>query len=176
MNNIILLILFFFSVSCVNSDSYVSAEKTEQVLLDSSYNNGRLIGWHLMDPSAAISVDSMMTLALINGSFSGKIKGDIHESCGKAGCWISLDIKNKDEDLFIHFQDYFTIPLEFVQGDLAELTGHAILDTITIENQVDDLNKMKESGQDISIHQYENITEDIIDVSFKADAVFLKKI
>ena len=115
-------------------------------------------------------------VALKNGSFQGKIKGSIQQSCEKAGCWISLDIENRDENLFIHFQDYFTIPLDYIKGDFAELTGHAILDTNTIENQLEDLDKMKAAGQDVSIHQYENINEDKIDVSFKADAIFLKKI
>jgi hypothetical protein len=171
-----LILSFILFISCSTSTKDISDEKVEPSLLDSSYDDGRLIGWHLMDSSSAISIDSMMTLALANGVFKGRIKGNIQESCAKAGCWISLDIKERDEDLFIHFQDYFTIPLEFITGDFAELTGYAILDTITIENQIADLDKMKENGQTISNHQYESITEDIIDISFKADAIFLKKI
>jgi len=172
----LLILSFIILFSCTNNKKASSYDISDPVLIDSSYNNGTLIGWHLMDTSSAISVDSMITVALKNGSFQGKIKGSIQQSCEKAGCWISLDIENKDENLFIHFQDYFTIPLEYIKGDFAELTGHAILDTNTIENQLEDLDKMKAAGQDVSIHQYENITEDKIDVSFKADAIFLKKI
>ena len=170
---IILFIVLF--ISCVSSKKNGSDLEIEPTLIDSSYSNGRLIGWNLMDTSSAISIDSMLNLALINGSFSGKIQGNIKESCSKAGCWVSLDIENRDEDLFIHFKDYFTIPLEFIKGDFAQLIGYAILDTITIEKQMADLDKMKSSGQSVSIHQYESIKEDIVDVSFKADAIFLKK-
>ena len=172
----LLILSFILLISCINNQKASSDDIIDPVLIDSSFNNGTLIGWHFMDTSSAITVDSMMKVALKNGSFEGKIKGSIQQSCEKAGCWISLDIENRDEDLFIHFQDYFTIPLEYIKGDFAELTGHAILDTNTIENQIEDLDKMKASGQDVSIHQYENITEDIIDVSFKADAIYLKKI
>jgi hypothetical protein len=104
-----------------------------------------------------------------------KFKEIFKKVAAKAGCWVSLAFGHRDEGLFIHFRDYFTIPLEFVKGDFAELMGHAILDTITIEEQMADLDEMKSSGQPVSVHQYESITEDIVDVSFKADAVFLKK-
>ena len=170
---VILFIVLF--ISCVSSKKNGSDLEIEPTLIDSSYSNGRLIGWNLMDTSSAISIDSMLNLALINGSFSGKIQGNIKESCSKAGCWVSLDIGHRDEGLFIHFRDYFTIPLEFVKGDFAELIGHAILDTITIEKQMADLDEMKSSGQSVSVHQYESIIEDIVDVSFKADAIFIKK-
>ena len=176
MNKLLLILSFILLIYCTNNQKYSSDDNKDPILIDSSYNNGTLIGWHLMDTSSAISVDSMITVALKNGSYEGKIKGAIQESCEKAGCWISLDIENRDEDLFIHFQDYFTIPLEYIKGDFAELTGYAVLDTNTVENQLEDLDKMKASGQDISIYQYENITKDIIDVSFKADAIYLKKI
>ena len=53
--------------------------------------------------------------------------------------------------------------------------GDAILDTITIEKQMADLDEMKSSGQSVSVQQYKSITEDIVDVSFQADAIFLKK-
>jgi len=169
------ILSFILLISCTSSKKNNIDLEIEPTLIDSSYNNGRLIGWQLMDTSSAISIDSMLNLALRYGSFSGKIHGLIQESCSKAGCWISLDIEQSNENLFIQFKDYFTIPLEFVKGDIAELTGYAILDTITIEKQIADLDKMKSAGQVVSIHQYEKITKDIVDVSFNADAIFLKK-
>lgn len=169
------ILSFVFLISCTSSKKNISDLEIEPILIDSSYSDGRLIGWQSMDTSSPISIDSMVSLALTNGSFSGKIQGNIKESCAKAGCWLSLDFEHRDEGLFIHFKDYFTIPLEFVKGDFAELMGDAILDTITIEKQMADLDEMKSSGQSVSVHQYESINEDIVDVSFQADAIFLKK-
>ncbi len=177
-------ILFFtFICFCKSSDknsiTYKSVSfKNKPELIDSVLedNNFRLIGWHLMDSSITISTDSMIALTIKNGYFNGKIQGVIKESCEMSGCWISLNCNNiNNKELKISFKDFFTIPTNYIKDDYVELFGKAIVDTISIEKQLADLEKKKKSGYEISQLQFDEIITDKIEISFEADAILLKK-
>ena len=174
-----ILILMFFCF-CKNSNSVSDNEvtlKSEPNLIDiESYeDNSRLIGWHLMDSSYAISTDSMIARINQNGYFIGKIKGVIKESCEMSGCWISLNCKKNNNELLISFKDFFTIPTSYIKDDYAELTGRAVIDTISVEKQIADLDKKKKSGYEITQLQYDEVISEKIEISFEADAILLRK-
>lgn len=169
-----------FFCFCKNSNSVSENElnlksKPNLIDIESYEDNSRFIGWHLMDSSYAISTDSMIALINQNGRFNGKIKGLIKESCEMSGCWISLNCKKNNKELRISFKDFFTIPTNYIKDDYAELTGRAIVDTISVEKQIADLDKKKKSGYEITQLQYDEVISDKIEISFEADAILLRK-
>lgn len=106
-----------------------------------------------------------------NGTFSGKISGEIKEVCTKKGCWFSMELPN-GESMRVTFKDYgFFIPTNS-QGFPIVLEGVATLsetDVETLRHYAEDQGKTKEEVNAITGPKRE-ITFEAIGAKIKAKA------
>ena len=97
-----------------------------------------------------------------------KVKGKIIDVCSKKGCWMTIELPNKQE-LMVRFKDYgFFVPLDS--------SGEAIINGLAYMNNtsVDELRHFaKDAGA--SINDIESIVEPKITYNFEADGVLLSK-
>ena len=97
-----------------------------------------------------------------------KVKGKIIDVCSKKGCWMTIELPNKQE-LMVRFKDYgFFVPLDS--------SGEAIINGLAYINNtsVDELRHFaKDAGA--SINDIESIVEPKITYNFEADGVLLAK-
>ena len=97
-----------------------------------------------------------------------KVKGKIIDVCSKKGCWMTIELPNKQE-LMVRFKDYgFFVPLDS--------SGEAIINGLAYINNtsVDELRHYaKDAGA--SINDIESIVEPKITYNFEADGVLLAK-
>tara|TARA_B100001287_G_scaffold244359_1_gene220965 strand:- start:12 stop:500 length:489 start_codon:yes stop_codon:yes gene_type:complete len=97
-----------------------------------------------------------------------KVKGKIIDVCSKKGCWMTIELPNKQE-LMVRFKDYgFFVPLDS--------SGEAIINGLAYINNtsVDELRHFaKDAGA--SINDIESIVEPKITYNFMADGVLLAK-
>ena len=97
-----------------------------------------------------------------------KVKGKIIDVCSKKGCWMTIELPNKQE-LMVRFKDYgFFVPLDS--------SGEAIINGLAYINNtsVDELRHYaKDAGA--SINDIESIVEPKITYNFMADGVLLAK-
>ncbi|GMQ23527.1 hypothetical protein Aoki45_02090 [Algoriphagus sp. oki45] len=110
----------------------------------------------------------MVSQVEANGTFEGKISGEIKEVCTKKGCWFSMDLPN-GESMRVTFKDYgFFIPTNS-QGFPIVMEGKAILtetDVETLRHFAEDQGKTKE--------EVEAITEPKREITFEATGVVIK--
>ena len=103
-----------------------------------------------------------------NGSFEGKIAGEIKEVCTKKGCWLTMDLPN-GESMRVTFKDYgFFVPLDS-RGFPIILEGVATLtetDVATLQHFAEDQGK---SAEEIA-----SITEPKREITFEATGVVIK--
>ncbi|EAY24336.1 hypothetical protein M23134_05962 [Microscilla marina ATCC 23134] len=61
-----------------------------------------------------------------------KLKGEVLAVCKKKGCWMKMDMGDKNDKLFIRFKDYgFFVPKD-CDGKTAVIEGVAKKETITV--------------------------------------------
>ena len=97
-----------------------------------------------------------------------KVKGKIIDVCSKKGCWMTIELPNKQE-LMVRFKDYgFFVPIDS--------SGEVIINGLAYINNtsVDELRHYaKDAGA--SINDIESIVEPKITYNFEADGVLLAK-
>ena len=97
-----------------------------------------------------------------------KVKGKIIDVCSKKGCWMTIELPNKQE-LMVRFKDYgFFVPVDS--------SGEVIINGLAYINNtsVDELRHYaKDAGA--SINDIESIVEPKITYNFEADGVLLAK-
>lgn len=97
-----------------------------------------------------------------------KVKGKIIDVCSKKGCWMTIELPNKQE-LMVRFKDYgFFVPIDS--------SGEVIINGLAYINNtsVDELRHYaKDAGA--SINDIESIVEPKITYNFEAEGVLLAK-
>jgi len=110
----------------------------------------------------------MISQVQANGTFEGKITGEIKEVCTKKGCWMTMDLPN-GESMRVTFKDYgFFLPTNS-QGYPVVLEGIA---TFT-ETDVETLQHFAED-QGKSAEEVATITEPKREITFEATGVVIK--
>ncbi|MBC6366048.1 DUF4920 domain-containing protein [Algoriphagus sp. AK58] len=122
----------------------------------------------LIEDNEVLSTGEMVAKVEAEGSFSGKISGEIKEVCTKKGCWFAMELPN-GESMRVTFKDYgFFIPTNS-QGFPIVMEGVATLsetDVETLRHFAEDQGKSKE--------EVEAITEPKKEITFEATGVVIK--
>lgn len=126
-------------------------------------------------PSKALTVEEMVTKVYAEGSFDGNVTAVLDGVCKKQGCWVTMTNKS-GESVRVRFKDHsFGVPTDTPVGTEVVLRGFAKMDTTTIDLQKHYLDDAKEAGQEVTQEQYDEITEDLIEISFISDGILVKK-
>jgi hypothetical protein len=151
--------------SCQNS-SEVSKTTTYEVVGKAEVVPGNY--GDIIEENAAISSAELVAKIESEGTYSGKIAGEIKEVCTKKGCWFSMELPN-GESMRVTFKDYgFFIPTNS-QGFPLIMEGVATLsetDVETLRHFAEDQGKSKE--------EVELITEPKREITFEATGVVIK--
>lgn len=163
---VVLSLGVFLGTACQNqkSDSIMEGTETTGVATDSipgNYGAG-------LKSDGIISTSKMIELVSENGTFEGKISGEIKEVCTKKGCWLTMDLPN-GESMRVTFKDYgFFVPTTS-QGYPIVLDGVAVLtetDAKTLRHYAEDEGK---SAEEVAA-----ITEPKREITFEAVGVEIK--
>ncbi len=120
-----------------------------------------------------VSADGALSLADFNkklkngGTYSGKIKGVVKESCATKGCWMTMELPDKTK-MQIKFKDYgFFVP-SAIAGKTVVLDGTARQKIVTV-------NELKHYAEDAkkSKAEIDAITKPEKQVKFEADGVLV---
>ena len=158
LNALLFFVLFF---SCQNIKSKRLPVKIDSV---SYFSYGT--GFDLLN---VVSMDYLIEKVENSpDSVQLKVKGKIIDVCSKKGCWMTIELPNKQE-LMIRFKDYgFFVPIDS--------SGEVIINGLAYINNtsVDELRHYaKDAGA--SINDIESIVEPKITYNFEAEGVLLAK-
>jgi len=132
-----------------------------------------LFGHEDVSADEAVSQEEMYKIFAETGAFDGKVSVTINEVCQKAGCWVNFK-KSENEKVMVFFRDHFTIPIKESAGKDVILYGMLESDTLTVDFQKHLLDDAAEAGEVINQEDYDEITEDKIDVSFDCVSILVK--
>lgn len=122
----------------------------------------------IFDAEEISSTSEMVSKVESQGTFNGKIAGEIKEVCTKKGCWFAMELPN-GESMRVTFKDYgFFIPTNS-QGFPIVLQGVATLtetDVETLKHYAEDQGKSKEEVEAINAPKRE--------ITFEATGVVIK--
>lgn len=122
----------------------------------------------LINEEAVLTTAEMVSKVEAEGTFEGKISGEIKEVCTKKGCWFAMELPN-GQSMRVTFKDYgFFIPTNS-QGFPIVMDGVATLsetDVETLRHFAEDQGKSKE--------EVEAITEPKKEITFEATGVVIK--
>lgn len=86
-----------------------------------------------------ITKDNAITADEFFNSFNGvdsvelKVSGTINKVCKKKGCWMTMNVGDENQELFVKFKDYdFFVPLN-ADGRAATIEGWAYKEVQTVE-------------------------------------------
>lgn len=123
---------------------------------------------NIIEVEKVASTSEMVSTVETEGTFNGKISGEIKEVCTKKGCWFSMELPG-GESMRVTFKDYgFFIPTNS-QGFPIVLEGVATLtetDVETLKHYAEDQGKSKE--------EVEAITAPKREITFEATGVVIK--
>lgn len=159
IGSIALLALFF--ASCASTDE-MGGSGTGDL--------GKSYGPIKVDPSKAISVESMLkNYEGKSGEMEVTFEGTLTEICAKAGCWVNVD-RGNGETFMVRFKDHFTIPPDTKASTEAYMHGVLFRDTVSVE-------MLRHFAEDAgkSPAEIEKITEPKYEMGFTADGITLKK-
>ena len=115
-----------------------------------------------------VNPSEMISLVMENGTFEGKIAGEINEVCTKKGCWLTMDLPN-GESMRVTFKDYgFFVPTNS-QGFPIILDGVATLTTTDVETLRHFAEDQGKSDEEVAA-----ITEPKREITFEASGVVIK--
>tara|TARA_B100000508_G_scaffold136157_1_gene128786 strand:- start:27878 stop:28465 length:588 start_codon:yes stop_codon:yes gene_type:complete len=121
-----------------------------------------------VDTASAISTAELLAQFEGKTEMEATFKGEINEVCSKMGCWVN--IKTEDEPFMVRFKDHFTIPTVTEPGTMAYLTGTAIQDTVSVDEQRHYLEDAEAPQEEIDA-----ITEPKYTMTFIAEGIRLDK-
>ena len=163
MKNILLLVtILILTLSC-NNEKKETITKTEEAVKYTSF--GKKI-----TTENAISKDAMFQKfkdMKQGDTIAVKFKTKINKACKKKGCWMRLDLGNKEESL-VRFKDYgFFVPLNS-DGKEVIVNGRAYIDVVTVA-------QLQHYAKDEGLAQEEidKITEDEITFAVESDGVLI---
>ncbi|GMQ27625.1 DUF4920 domain-containing protein [Algoriphagus confluentis] len=161
-----LVVLSWTTFSCQKASETSAESTTYEVVGEAEVVPGNY--GDLLDSKEIRTTTEMVSLVQSNGTFEGKISGEIKEVCTKKGCWFAMDLPN-GESMRVTFKDYgFFIPTNS-QGFPIVMEGKAILtetDVETLRHFAEDQGKTKE--------EVEAITEPKREITFEATGVVIK--
>jgi hypothetical protein len=153
-------------------DHDVSEEKVKASFPVEGYE---FYGLAEVKPSEAVTVEEMVLAIQNKGAFDGNVSAVLDGVCKKMGCWVTM-VNKSGESVRVRFKDHeFGVPTETAIGTEVVLRGLGTMDTTTIELQKHYLDDAKEAGQEVTQEQYDEITEDLVEVSFISDGILVKK-
>ena len=160
--NILMLALFALIVAC-KKENTTKTTKPETKISYASF--GKKI-----TPENALSKEKAFEVFknLKKGdTVAIKFKTKINSSCKKKGCWMRLDLGDKNETL-VRFKDYgFFVPLN-AQGKDVVVNGKAYLDVVTVDQL---RHYAKDEG--LSEDEINKINDEEITYAVESDGVLL---
>jgi hypothetical protein len=166
-NSAILILSLVFGLYSCQKASEVATKTTYEVVGKAEVVPGNY--GDLIEENAVISSSELVAKIESEGTFSGKISGEIKEVCTKKGCWFSMELPN-GESMRVTFKDYgFFVPTNS-QGFPIVMEGVATLsetDVETLRHFAEDQGKSKE--------EIESITESKREITFEATGVVIKE-
>jgi hypothetical protein len=162
----ILVFAVVVGVSSCQKNAEVSETTTYEVVGEAEVVPGNY--GDLIEDKAVLSTSEMVSKVESEGTFSGKISGEIKEVCTKKGCWFAMELPN-GQSMRVTFKDYgFFIPTNS-QGFPIVMEGVATLtetDVETLRHYAEDQGKSKE--------EVEAIIEPKKEITFEATGVVIK--
>lgn len=156
-NSYVFLTLCLFIFSCSNVPKSVMTADGEQ----------------FGEPITKIDVitfENMVKKVEKEGSFEGKVVGNIESVCQVKGCWMNIVSDQVDDEMFVKFKDYgFFMPLNST-GKKVIMQGKAYKETTSVA----DLRHYAED-EGLSKDEIAKITEPEEELKFMANGVLLLK-
>ncbi len=117
----------------------------------------------------ALPVDQLISKLAGKDSISIKLTGTIEDVCQKKGCWMNMNIGNR-QSMKVKFKDYaFFVPKD-ASGKTVYLEGYAYNDTTSVADLKHYAEDAGETKEEIA-----KITQPEISISFEAHGVIIKK-
>ena len=157
INSFFILTLCLFIFSCSNVPKSVMTADGEQF--------GEPI-----TKKGVITFENMVKKVGKDGSFEGKVVGNIESVCQVKGCWMNIVSDKIDDEMFVKFKDYgFFMPLNST-GKKVIMQGKAYKETTSVA----DLRHYAED-EGLSKEEIAKITEPEEELKFMANGVLLLK-
>ena len=120
-----------------------------------------------IDETGAIAIAELPALLKTKDTVTVKVKAKALSSCASKGCWMTLQIDEKNE-AFVKMKDYvFFVPIA-ISGKNVVLEGIAFIKTTTVE----ELKHYAEDGKK-SQAEIDAITEPKKEIRFLADGILV---
>lgn len=163
---IIIIICVFMLNSCKNKDENqqekpLEVEKTEF----KSFGND-IIADDAIDASSMASHYKTMN---VGDSINSKMTATVNKVCQAKGCWMTLDLGNKEE-VMVKFKDYAIFMPKDIAGKEVIINGKAYVKEVSVDEQRHYAEDAGKSAEEIA-----SITEPKRTYSFEADGVLLKE-
>lgn len=148
-------------------------EKNDEAEVESEKNEGSYASFGAkIKPEKALSKEQMLSKykALKKGdTIKVKFSSTIKAVCKKKGCWMEMELPNKQVS-FVRFKDYgFFVPLNADRSE-AIVSGRAYIDVVSVDERK---HYAKDEGK--SEEEIAKITEPKITYAFQADGVLIKE-
>jgi hypothetical protein len=158
---IIAILGLSLAFSCQKSVNDSSEKEEQTVVIPGNY------GETISEENQTSTVE-MISQVEANGTFEGKISGEIKEVCTKKGCWMTMELPN-GESMRVTFKDYgFFVPTNS-HGFPVVMEGVATLtetDVATLQHFAEDQGK--------SADVVAAITSPKREITFEATGVVIK--
>jgi hypothetical protein len=158
---IIAILGLSLAFSCQKSVNDSSEKEEQTVVIPGNY------GETISEENQTSTVE-MISQVEANGTFEGKISGEIKEVCTKKGCWMTMELPN-GESMRVTFKDYgFFVPTNS-HGFPVVMEGVATLtetDVATLQHFAEDQGK--------SADEVAAITSPKREITFEATGVVIK--
>lgn len=169
-NLFLVLTASIFLFACSNeTQKEVQPEESVEVVDASTYE---AFGGEITTDGLLTSVEMKQKYneMAVGDSVAVTFRTNVGEVCQKKGCWMKIELDDKDKEAFVRFKDYeFFVPKD-AQGSDAILKGMAYKEETSVE-------ELKHYAQDAGKSEEEiaAITEPKMEYTFRAEGVLLKK-
>lgn len=167
--NNILFVFLIATLSC-NSSNTSTVENEEENTNEDIANLNSTYG-EVFDPEEAVDINSLHAVLGDSDSMIIKLTGTINSTCAAKGCWMKMDVEDK-EQVRVSFKDYgFFVPTSGVEGKRATINGYAkkvVTDVETLKHYAQDAGKSQE--------EIDAITEPKEEISFVASGVIIEEV
>lgn len=164
--HLILILAVLLGFASCQKAAEVAQKTTYEVVGEAKVVTGNY--GDLINEESVLTTAEMVSKVEAEGTFEGKISGEIKEVCTKKGCWFAMELPN-GQSMRVTFKDYgFFIPTNS-QGFPIVMDGVATLsetDVETLRHFAEDQGKSKE--------EVEAITEPKKEITFEATGVVIK--
>ena len=136
MKKILFLLTVLLAIACTNN------QKTEETVVIQKFGDDNIT------EEDAITGDELMAILETEDSAQVKVIATISDVCQKKGCWMEVDLDEKNQ-MLVRFLDYgFFMPLD-AAGTTAIIEGIAKVDTLSVAWLKHQLEDAKASQEEI---------------------------